>query len=377
MDFTINKDDLLAAIDKCSIAVPDPKHPTEAFQIMLVDASKKKSVRFAAVGEFCSVDTVTEGQIKTSGSFNVKPKQLRDVAASMPPGQVQLSMKDSRVTIKSVGSKRKASFASHTMEIRPVKDPGRAAAWKTVSAPELLRGLRVAKAASTWHGKTEPAASLLIPTERGLDIFGCNMYLLTEVQTSIRIDGDPIVLPATLSALLAQMASSDENVNIFVDQHRVYLENCDTLVSAQLFEYKFLSNFKMFLDLLSDSKNTVGPTVSLSQLTQGTKSVLSCVSFAGDKEKDSDYGVQLHAVFGDSVSIAVDLADADAKDEFPAVTPGADIDCYVSSRLFEHMLGSFVGVEQVQVLRAEHGSTILLVLRCQGITYGLMTKEKK
>lgn len=379
MEFTINKDDLIAAIDKCATAVPDPKHPTEAFTVMLVDATKKKSVRFAAVGEFCSVDTVTDAEIKSSGTFNVKPRHLHNVASSMPPGQVKFSLKGTRVTVQSVNSKRKASFENHSTEVRPVQDPGRDVAWKTVNAPELLRGLRIAKAASTWYGRIDPVASLLIPTARGLDIFGCNMYLLADVQTSIQIDGDPIVMPASLSALLALMAPDDDNVSLFVDEQRVYMENCDTLVSAQLFDYKFLpnKNYQMFVDMMKDPSNTVGPTVSLPQLVTGTKSVLSCTSFAGDKERDSDYGVQLRTVFGDSASVALDLADADAKDEFPAIAPGATIDCYIQSRLFEQMLGSFAGVEQVQVLRAVQNTTVMLVLRCQGITYGLMTKEKR
>jgi hypothetical protein len=379
VEFTINKDDLIACIDKCSTAVPDPKHPTQAFTVMLVDATKKKSVRFAAVGEFCSVDTVADADIKSGGSFNVKPRHLQTVASSMPPGQIKFSLKGTRITVQSMVSKRKASFENHTIDVRPVQDPGRDVAWKTVNAPELLRGLRVAKAASTWYGRVDPVASLLIPTERGLNIFGCNMYLVAEVETSIQIDGGPIVMPASLSALLAFMAPDDENVNLFVDQHRIYMENCDTLVSAQLFDYKFLpnNNFQMCINMMKSPLNTMGPVVSLPKLVTGAKSVLSCTVFAGDKERDSDYGVQLRAVFGESASLSLNLADGDAKDEFSVVTPGSEIDCYISSRLFEQMLASFVGVEEVQVMRAVQDATIMLVLSSPGITYGLMTKEKR
>jgi hypothetical protein len=375
VDFTISKENLLAAIDKCSLAADD-KSPTEAFKVMTVDASKKKTVRFAAVGEYCSVDTVAPAEMKTSGTFNVRPKHLRNIASSMPPGKIQLSMKGSRVTVKSLVSSRKASFEHHVIDIHHIEDPGKDAAWITVDSQELVRGLHAIKAASTWINRSDPDGCLLIPTERGLNIFGCNMYLLAQIETSIRVEGPPIIMPATASAVLSLMAPDDANVNIFADEKRVYLENADTLVSAPLFDYKFAQNHGLFLGMLTDTANVTGPALSLPTLAQGVKAVLACSSFAGEQEKDSSYGSYLRLSFGSSAVVALDLASADAKDEFDVIRPGADIDCFVSSNLLGQMLASFGSATEAQVLLAVHDPTVMLVLRTQGITYGLMTKGK-
>ena len=109
-----------------------------------------------------------------------------------------------------------------------------------------------------------------------------------------------------------------------------------------------------------------------------TGSVVACASFANEKEREGNRdGATIRVEFGNTVSLSLDLADADARDEFPAIDPGDPIDCYVSSRFFEQMLASLSGVEQVQVWLTEYAPTLMLVFRCPGITYGLMTKEKR
>lgn len=373
MEFTIDRADLLAAIDKCAIAVPDPKHPVEAFRVMTVDASKKKTVRFATVGEYCSVDTVSKAEMKSGGTFNVYPKHLRDIASAMPPGRVQFSLKGTRVTVKSLVSSRKASFEHHTIDIRAIEDPGKEAAWKEVDAQELVRCLRMVSKASSWEDRDDPEVHLLIPTERGLDVFGCNGYLIMVVGSSIRIDGDPIQLPAVAAAVLQLMAPIDANVRIFSDERRVYLENCDTLVSAALpATYAFAGTYPMLIGLLKEKNNPAGPTFSLPQLGSGVKAVLSLSGFAGDQDKKGARGYQLRTKFGKTVTVELGFSAADARDEFEALDAGEkDLEFSLSSKFLDQILGSLAGVAQAQALRADN----MLVLRSDGVLAGIMEER--
>jgi len=378
MEFNIDRADLLAAIDKCSLVI-DLKHPTESFRLMTVE-TKKKTVRLAASGEFASLATVAEAEVKNQGGFIVSPSRLRDIAAVMPLGRIQVSLKGERVTVKSLVSSRKATFQRHSAELRAVEDPGSKAPWKQVNARELTRALRMVKHASTWDVRDDPTVSLLIPTERGLDVFGCNSYLVSLVETSIRIDGDNIQVPESAAAALALMVETDDNVRIFCDGMRTYLESCDTIVSALLtatdsaHSYKFYGEMLAFiLNNLRNGANTVGPVISLSKLHQGFKSVMSLAGFARDNEKGSR-GLQVHAVIGsDTVVLDLGLSEADARDEFDVIQSGAELEFWLSSQFLDKFLGSLSGVEEVQALRAEN----IFVLRSQGVVTGIMEEVKK
>lgn len=378
MDFTIDRAELLAGIDKCALVAADAKHATEAFRLMTVHATnkKKEKVRFTAVGEFASVDTVGKATIQTAGSFNALPGHLHAVVSAMPPGGIQFTMKETRVTAKSLVAKRKTSFESHSLEVKAVEDPGASAPWQEVDAQELVRALAVVKNASTWIGRSDPVASLLLPGEGGLKVFGCNMYMLALVETTIRMDGPPIIMPAAASSVLSLMAPIDANVKIFADQHRVYLENCDTLVSARLFEYVFLKTHEHLLTMFTET-TTKGPTFALDKLTAGVKSLHGLGSFAGASERN-DYGFALRATFGETVRVGLDLAAAGGHDEFDVIKPGAEIDVHLWSNHFEKVLASFADAElkDTQALLATNPPSQLLVLRTKGITYGLMTKKE-
>ncbi len=377
MDFIIDRSDLLAAINKCQLAT-DSKHPTEAFRLMLVE-SKKKTVRFAASGERASVATVAKSEIKAQGSFIVSPSRLHDIASAMPQGRIQVSLKGERVTMKSLVSSRKATFQRYAGELRAVEDPGKEAPWQEADSRELANALRMVKHASAWDGRDDPTVSLLIPTDRGLDVFGCNSYLVSLVETKIRIDGSPIQVPEVTASVLALMTETDDQVRIFSDGVRTYLETCDTIVSALLAApdsphgYKFHGDMLAFILKTLRGDNVAGPVVSTTQLHQGFKSVMALSGFARDNEKGAR-GFQVHAVFGsDTVVIDLGFSEADARDEFDVVKSGAELEFWLSSQFMDKMLGSLSGVEQVQALRAEN----MLLLRSQGVISGIMEEVKK
>lgn len=375
MDFTIKKEALLGAIDKCQLAT-DKSHVTESFRLMTVNASKNKSVSFSAVGEFCSVDTVADAEVKTKGAFNVMPGRLRDIAMSMPAGAIQFSLKGTRVTVKSLVSSRKATFESHSTDPFRVSDPGKEAAWIDINAGVLLRAVKVVKAASIFEDGS-PIESLLLPTERGLDVYGCNGYLIAVCETPIRIEGrtKPIQLPAKASDVLALMPpNEDGNVRLYTDDVRIYLESDDTLVSAVLWaQNPGVAAHPHMLKLLKDPDNIKGPVLDLEHLAQGVKSVLALTGFAGDKEKGSR-GYQLHATIGaDTCVVELGLSEADARDEFDVAASGAELEFLLSSALFEKMLSSLAGYHQVQAYRCSN----LLLLRSQGVLYGIMEEVKK
>ncbi len=374
MDFTIGKDYLLAAIDKCQLAT-DKSHATEAFRMMTVDASKAKTIRFAAVGEFCSVDTVTDAEVKTKGSFNVMPGRLRDIASSMPAGRMQFSLKGTRITVKSLVSTRKATFENHTIDPFRVDDPGKDAPWMEVDSQELLRAIRCVKVAAVWDNGN-PTETLLIPTERGVDVYGCNGHLIALCETSIRFEGvtTPVRLPQKAADVLALMAADDAVVRLFADQNRVYLENADTLVSALLGSSNpNMAAYPHMIAILKQDGNVRGPKFRLASLAQGTKAVLALSGFAGDKDKGSR-GYQVHTVIGpDTCMVELGFSEADARDEFDVEESGTELEFYLSSQLLEHMLTSLAPYEYVQALRAEN----LLLLRSQGVWFGIMEEVKK
>ena len=372
MDFIIDRADLLAAIEKCALAVPDPKHPTEVFRVMTVDATKKKTVRFAAIGEYLTVDTVSKADIKTGGTFNVYPRHLGNVASSMPPGRIQFSMKGTRVTAKSLVSSRKATFEHHGIDIKPIDDPGKSVAWAQVDSQELVLVLRMVKSASTWHDRNDPEVSLLIPTPRGLDVFGCSGYLISLVESSIRIDGDPIMMPATATAVLQLMAPDDARLKIFSNKQRVYLENADTLVSAALpAQYLFLESHPRYIQLLKKPDNVEGSTFDLSLLQAGVKAVLALGGLATDTEKKGARGYRLQVGIGAVVTVELGFSAADAKDEFEVEMTGEKLEFGLSSMFFDQMLTSLVGVKKVQALRADN----MLVLRGDGVLAGIMEEK--
>ena len=371
MDFSITKEDLLAAIDKCILAVPDPKHPTEAFRVMTVDASKNKTARFAATGEFCSVDTVTEAEIKGKGTFNVKPKHLRDIAASMPAGRMSLSLKGTRVTVKSLVSSRKATFEHHTVDAHKIQDPGKEAAWVEVKSRELARALRIAKAAYPWEGR--PDMALLIPTERGLDVFGSNGQLIALIETNIRVEAtENIELPGPLIESLFHMVGDDDNVRLFSDGRRVYLENCDTLVSGPLpAEYPFRTNYMHAIANCKDKDRVSGPVFDPTPLLQGVKSVLAAGGFANEDERKKGMAIDL-TLGTDTVVIELKVGDADARDEFDCIRSGAELIYRIDAGYLLKILGSIGDVKEVQAF----GTEVALVLQTQGLICALAGRSK-
>lgn len=373
MDFNIDRADIAAAIDKCSV-VTDNKATNEAFRLMLVKAGKTQ-VRFAASGEHSSVDTVTKCEVKSQGEFVVMPGRLRDIVSSMPAGRINISLKGERVTVKSLVSSRKSTFQRHTCDLKPVEDPGKGAAWQELKARPLAMALRMVKRASTHDVRDDPTTSLLIPTERGLDVFGCNSYLLALVESNQRMDGSPIQVPEAVASVLNLMVDMDDDVRIFADESRTYLENADTLVSGLHFQaYPYKGDLLgHIMTMLRKEEHEVGPTVQVKALHEATKSLMSLASFAGDSEKGAR-GLQLHAVFGrDTVVVEVNLQNADGRNEFDVITPGAEIEAYLSSSLFEKLLGSLEHVEQAQIRRREN----MIFLRSQDVFSGIMVEEKK
>lgn len=370
MDFSIDKPDLIAALDKCVLAVPDAKHPTEAFRVMTVSA-KKKSVRFAAVGELCTVDTVAPvNDVKTPGAFVVYPKQLHAFVSHLPPGKVRFTMKGTRVTVQS--GKRKSSFENLTIEVSQIDDPGQGAPWVEVRASELVRTLKMVKAASTWDESGKPVNSFLVPSPAGLQVYGCNGYLITLVQSSMQVDGPPIQVPATAVAVLQLMTDDDDKVRILSDGRRFYLENCDTLVSAPLNVDPGMQQHPHMIALIEDEKESLrGPTFDLKLLQDGIKAILSGAGFAGDLDKKGSRGYQIKAHFGQTVRLELALSNADTKDEFDVVDTGADLDFYLGSAFLDQLLKSLSGIERVRAIRNSN----LLLLRSQGVIAGIMEER--
>lgn len=375
MDFTINKSNLIAAISKCEKAA-DSKHVTLAFRMMRVDV-RAKTVKFVSVGEFCSVDTVAPAEaVKEKGVFNVSPQRLRDIVSSMPEGTVRLSMKGSRITVASSVSKRKATFENHTVDVYSIDDPGKEAPWIEMKARELVAALKKVRAASQWEDSAKPVVSLLVPSEAGIRVFGCNGYLITVVDTSMKLTCDKIRFPAKATDILELMATDDDNVRVFVTDSRLYLENCDTLVTAALPDYQFMSPVHAYLDMLSSKDNPRGPAMKLSPLHSGLKSVMAAAGFASTAERGSrGYQVKLH-MGNDSVRVGLNLSEADSVDEFDTVKSGdEEFDVCVSSNFFDKLLNSLSGCEEVQSLLAGSDRN-LLALRAQGIVSGIMLERE-
>jgi len=375
VDFTIKRIDLLAAIDKCAIAVPGD-HQNSAFNVVRVEGKGKKKVKLSVVGERAAVDTVVEAEVKEPGFFNVLPKRLRDIAASMPDGKVQFSLKGTRVTVKSGAGSRRATFESHLVDLFSVDDPGRDAPWITVDAKELERALRLIKPMAASRFSDALSVSLLIATERGLDVFGCNDHLIGLIETSIRVDSkETIQVPAQAAEVLFKMTDIDENVRLLMTPSRVYLENCDTLVSAALpAKYTYETTYPMFIGYLKGTdgnKRIAGPTFDPALMKSGVRSVLALGGFANKDERDKGMNVHLH-LGSDTVKIELALGIADAKDEFGVVSSEGELTSVVDSGYLLSILGSLDASTQVKAYHTH--DDLMLVLQSQGIAVGLMKK---
>ncbi len=369
MDFTIAKEELLAALEKCIVAVPGDHH-SAAFNVVRVEA-RRKNIRFVGVGEAAAVDAISPAtEIKEAGTFNVRPQRLRDIASSMPRGGIRVSLKGTRVTVKSAISSRKATFEHHVVDPYKVEDPGKEAPWIDVDAKELARALRIAKSASHWEDRNDPDVTLLLPTERGVDVFGCNMYLITLVESSLRFDGDVVMIPRPISESLAQMIDNDDKVQLFSDARRVYLQNCDTLVSAALpASNPFVGGHGHMISILKSTDRVVGPVFDPQLMLAGVKAVLVAAGFANQEERKKGSAVRLR--LGDTALVEMAVGVADARDEFGCIQPGADIDVLIGSDYLLKMLGSLEGYGEARACFYEG----IFILQTQGIICGAMTRK--
>jgi hypothetical protein len=146
-------------------------------------------------------------------------------------------------------------------------------------------------------------------------------------------------------------------------------------VSVAIPQYGLKANASYFIELLESKENPVGPTFKLLPLVQGTKSVKSVSGFAGEKDVKSDFGARLRVKLGASVRLEMVLAEADAQDEFAVEREGSELSFAVSWRLFDQLLSSLSGIDQVQSLSANDGN--ILVLRAQGVTVGIMRQGEQ
>lgn len=377
MDFTTGRTELLVGIDKCAIAVPG-NHASVGFNVMRIDARKGKKgdkLKFVAVGETAAVDTTDHADVKEPGTFNVLPKRLRDIVTSMPQGKMQVSLKGTRVTVKSLVSKRKATFENMAVDGFTVDDPGQGAPWIEMEAKELGRVLRIARplCASTIY----PDACLLVPAERGLSVFACNGQMVAVVETKLRVIAEPIILPGLAIDVLEHMEDADEQVRVFANERRVYLENCDTLVSAALpASYPFLTTHQHLEANVrgegAGNARMAGPTFDAAALLVAVKGVLALGGFADKDEREKGMGIDLG--FGhDTVVVQLALGIADARDEIPTSESGGEFDVLVDSGYLIKLLGalSAAAVTKSFVLDGT------LILQSQGVTVAVATRERK
>ncbi len=375
MDFTINKLQLIAAIDKCAQAA-DPRHQTVGFRMMRFETLKKRG-RASAIGEHLAVDAaVVIEEIKEHGAFSVIPQRLRDIAVNMPDGLIRFTKKGSRVTAKSTSSSRKATFEDSVVDPFKIDDPGRGAAWQRMRCTELARVIQTAKYSCAGDRVQGLPSMLLIPTDSGCSVFGCNSYLITVADSSIRLDGDkPILFPLLASDVVQLMLEEDDNISLLqIDGTRLYIENCSTLVSVALSEYQLAGVYSMYIDLLRSKENRVGPTFKLSRLADSVKSVLSAGKFATGHEH-GPRGYRIHLDLGETIKVALSLAEADSEDEFSVVSNGEKLKYGVSSSFLLQLLSGLSGVDEVQALSAQDDN--LLVLRATGIMSGIMREGAK
>ena len=378
MDFTIKKENLLGCISKCEQEA-DPKHVTAAFRVMRVITGKKGQVKFASVGEFCSVDTVAiSDEIKEQGSFNVAPQRLRDIVNGMPDGKIRISMKGTRVTVSS--GKRRANFENNTVDAYTIDDPGKNAQWLEMESRKLVAALKRVRGSAQWIDDTsKPTVMILIPTEAGLQAYGCTGYTLTIVDTNMRVDCERMKVPSKAADLLALMSEDDDKVRVIYTDSRIYLENCDTLVSAMVPEYGAMAQVDLILDMIRDTSHPRGPSFNVSKMRTGLKSVLAATGFASSNDKGSrGYQVRLH-LGRNEISMRLNLSEADATDEFdPTQGPDddaiQDLDVLVSSTLFDKVLSSLDGTDEVQSLLMSHG--MMITFRSGGIISGFMTESE-
>lgn len=370
MEFIIKRVELIAAIAKVSQATDD-KSTNPSFRVVRVEGIKKR-VKFTANGELCSVFTVAPAvETKTPGMFHVSPKRLSDIAASMPEGEIVFSLKGTRVTVKSRASARKATFENTTVDLYNVQYPGDDAPWRELDSRELTRCLSISSKAAQWiDGKDSPVQHMLLPKESGLVFFACNGYLCSMVESSIKIGGDPIVVPQIATKVLDLMKDLDDKVSVMSDANRIYFQNCDTRVSAMLAPYA-IGNVEAFLDLLQNDRNVRGPSFSLPRLTESVKSVLRLGSFASTSERGSR-GFRIHLELGANIVTELGFSEADARDEFEAIKAGdADLKFKLSSNLLDSALSSMGGAQEVQALRGD----MMLILRSQGVMCSVMEER--
>lgn len=105
MNLTISRASLLRLCQRCA-SVADKKATIPVLANMLLTATDD-SVNVAATDMYQLVTDSAPAEVTTPGSIALPAKELAARVAAMPDGNVQLTLKDHTVTLKSVGSSRK------------------------------------------------------------------------------------------------------------------------------------------------------------------------------------------------------------------------------------------------------------------------------
>lgn len=360
MDFTIQRAALLGAISKCAIAIEKSKNPILAFTVMLVETREDGTVRFAAAGERCSVDTTALADVKKPGMFRVSPSAFKDVIDKMPPGTIQISLNAKfRVTVKSKVSNRSFSFADRNIDIQRIEDPGPDAAWLTVRCSDVLAAFAHVKYSSVWIYEDGRDGFWLVRDEPLAVAFATNNYTVSIVSTGIRMpQGEPVFLPLLALDALALMAVDDQEVRLFQDERKLYIESRDTLVSAALsMAPQLVGLYGQMKQWMTPSNATPGPTIKVALLRDALRAVLASSRFGESTREGRGERVHLALTPG-SARLEIVRSEADAFDEFDTDEPGSPMDFYLSSVHLDGALASIGSVESVQVLKI-HNAVLL------------------
>jgi DNA polymerase-3 subunit beta len=311
----VERDELLAGLDRCEPAAEErAAHP---FAGLVLLQPSEHALRLCATNLIVSVDTEVQAQVKSPTPIAVHFKRLRSALASMPAGNVKLSIeKGWRLVVACAGQRQYTIAGRNGAEFPKLSQPNRDVE-RFVAGPELARALwRVKHSISTNRDRPFLDGVSVVVHENELAavaLSGPTLAISREPWTAPDIE---LFFPSPVLKLAHQLLLGG-GVQISKETNTLFLETEQSLICASLPSGEFPPWRRLLESIeLTPVCRAPGPL---------TIDVLKAVSAARTTQD-----VPLHIVVsGDTMEVSVAHEDCSGRDVIP-VEPAGDCDVLVN-----------------------------------------------
>lgn len=355
MNFIVEKADFLKNLAVVS-AVADKSNRASAS--ILVEA-RKDGVYLSATDLVSSVQRKVDVKPKTEGAFIVPAASIVDRVKSMPAGPVSLSLKESTLTIKAMGSPRKFTIQTGSADDFPKMPMVDTSVANKISKKDLLSLTRSVQNAVCDDPSRANVNSALLEWQDGkISMTATNGHALVHASTPLDVvGGQEVMLPKTaidqLAKMLEQSKEQDaDDVSIsFNGSHATFKVGSAKFTTA-IPEAKF----PPYQQIVPKGRKDFIPV-------NRAKMIESCKAISVASEKGIDGGI-VFDVEGGKVKLSASSSDnGTAYDELPTEYAGAAKRVYLQAGL---VVSNLANIAKEEVLLSIEGPLDMVTVSVKG-----------